>query len=125
LIGNPNTFFILLGMTELLTPAEKLWRYLAPWSADDCAFLTPNVRLQAHAQTGTVVFVERLVGTMPGHNDCSEALEKLCRLADAAHCSLLVLATPAEERWYGRYGFVWYRGHTKDVRVRRPQVRRN
>lgn len=109
-------------MTELLTPAEKLRSFLGPWSEDDCALVTAGAWVQAHAQTEKLIFIERLMCTVPGQNECSEALEKLCRLADAAQCSLLVLATPAEESWYSRCGFVWYRGNTKDVRVRRPQV---
>jgi hypothetical protein len=109
-------------MTELLTPAEKLWRFLEPWSEDDCAFVTADVWIQAHAQTDKLIFIIRLVCTVPGKNECSDALGKLCRLADLAYCSLLVLTTPAEESWYGHYGFVWYRGNTKDVWIRRPQA---
>lgn len=110
-------------MPEPLPPADTLWRLLGPWSEEDTTFLTPAIWLQAHIQTEKMLVIERLGGSVPGQHACDEALKKLCQLADAAHCSLLVLTTPAEESGYARYGFAWLRGNTKDVWVRRPHAR--
>lgn len=109
-------------MTEPLTPVDKLFSFLKHWSQDYGTLLTPDVWLRAHAQTEKTIFIEELVSIVEGQNDFSEALEKLCWLADITQCSLVVLTTSANESFYSRFGFVWYRGNTKDVWKRRPQT---
>ena len=89
----------------LLPPADTLWRQLGPWSAEDTTLLTADVWLHAHVQTDKMLVIERLESPAGGLRECSQTLEKLCQLADAAQCSLLVLTTPAEQSWYGQYGF--------------------
>jgi hypothetical protein len=111
-----------MTMPEPLHPADTLWCLLGPWSAEDTTLLTADVWLHAHIQTEKMLVIERLESPAGGLRECSEALEKLCQLADAAQCSLLVLTTPAEQSGYACYGFAWLRGNTKDVWVPRPHA---
>ena len=109
-------------MPEQLTPSEKFFRLLEPWSEDDRAFLTPEVQIVALSHSGKEVYTAEIVSSVGGQDYKSEALHKLGQLADLTQCRLVVCVDIADASWYGEYGFVWYRGNSKDVLVRRPQV---
>ncbi|RAK69901.1 hypothetical protein [Hymenobacter edaphi] len=110
-------------MPEQLTPSACFFRLLESWSEEDFgASVTPEVRITALPNSDKEVFIADIVSSTDGQGYESEALQKLGQLADAAHCRLVVFVDTQEVSWYGQHGFVWYRGNSKNVLVRRPQA---
>jgi hypothetical protein len=109
-------------MSEQLTPSDKFFRLLEPWVDEFYAFVTPEVKIMALRHSAKEVYIASIVCSVGEQGYKSEALHKLEQLADIAQCRIVVSVDLSEANWYGQHGFVWFRGNSKNVLVRRPQV---
>lgn len=111
-----------LSMSEQLTPSDKFLSLLEPCSEEFWWFVTPEVQVMALPASAKEVHILNIVCAGGEQRYKSEALHKLGQLADITQCRVVTSVDLSEVSWYGQHGFVWFRGNSKDVLVRRPQV---